>query len=115
VACFGMLVAEDTCLEKENWMTRAMFLATAALLAMLILAPMAMGQGTTVLGGGTTFFSGGGGGGGPPASGSAPSSVQSGGGGGLQTPATGGSAILLPAAVLLLGSGILTYAFLRRR
>jgi hypothetical protein len=53
-------------------MTRAMFLATAALLAMLILAPMAMGQGTTVLGGGTTFFSGGGGGGGPSASGSAP-------------------------------------------
>jgi hypothetical protein len=44
-----------------------------------------------------------------------PGSVQSGGGGGLQTPATGGSAILLPAAVLLLGSGILTYAFLRRR
>ena len=28
---------------------------------------------------------------------------------------TGGPAILLPAAVLLLGSGILTYAILRRR
>jgi hypothetical protein len=48
------------------------------------------------------------------------SSVFAGGGGGgngspAPTPATGGSAILLPAAVLLLGSGILTYAFLRRR
>ena len=31
------------------------------------------------------------------------------------TPETGGSAILLPAAALLLGSGILTYAILRRR
>jgi hypothetical protein len=30
-------------------------------------------------------------------------------------PGTGGPAILLPAAVLLLGSGILTYAILRRR
>jgi hypothetical protein len=32
-------------------MKRAIFLGTAAFLAMLILAPMAMGQGTTVLGG----------------------------------------------------------------
>ena len=30
-------------------------------------------------------------------------------------PDTGGPAILLPAAALLLGSGILTYAILRRR
>jgi len=30
-------------------------------------------------------------------------------------PASGGPAILLPAAALLLGSGILTYAILRRR
>jgi hypothetical protein len=34
-------------------MKRAIFLGTAAFLAMLILAPMAMGQGTTVLGGTT--------------------------------------------------------------
>ena len=30
-------------------------------------------------------------------------------------PKSGGPAILLPAAALLLGSGILTYAILRRR
>ena len=30
-------------------------------------------------------------------------------------PGSGGPAILLPAAALLLGSGILTYAVLRRR
>jgi hypothetical protein len=34
-------------------------------------------------------------------------------GGGL--PPSGGPAILLPAAALLLGSGVLTYASLRRR
>ena len=81
-------------------MKRAVFLATAVLLAMLILTPMAMGQGTTV------FFAGGGGDGSPSASGSPFPPL---------TPETGGSAILLPAAALLLGSGILTYAFLRRR
>ena len=30
-------------------------------------------------------------------------------------PSSGGPAILLPAAALLLGSGVLTYAVLRRR
>ena len=35
-------------------------------------------------------------------------------GGGLQAPVTGGPAFMLPAAALLLGSGILTYAILRR-
>jgi Ca2+-binding RTX toxin-like protein len=54
------------------------------------------------------------------ASGSASGSVsgtwpQAGGGGGLQPPGTGGPATLLPAVSLLLGSGILTYAVLRRR
>ena len=112
---------------------RANFLATAALLAMLILAPMALAQGGTTLDG-TTFSN-------PCArlaykeshklhlsreernmrasgfcnqgpdlitgSGSAsPFAVP---------PGTGGAAILLPAAALLLGSGILTYAILRRR
>jgi hypothetical protein len=38
-----------------------------------------------------------------------------GGGDGIPSADTGGPAVLLPAAVLLLGSGILTYAFLRRR
>jgi hypothetical protein len=37
------------------------------------------------------------------------------GGGGQPLPGSGGPAILLPAAALLLGSGILTYAILRRR
>ena len=73
-------------------MKRAIFLATAALLAMLILAPMALAQGT-IEPTGTSSAS---------ASGYAPL-VD---GGGLD--------ILLPAVALLLGSVILTYAILRR-
>jgi hypothetical protein len=65
-------------------MKRALFLATVCLLVMLIFAPVAFAQETTV-----------------------------------PLPPTGssvtGSAILLPGAALLLGSGILTYAILRRR
>jgi hypothetical protein len=83
---------------------RAVFLATAALLAMLILAPMALAQGTTFVDFGTNFGTTVVGDGIPAGSPSPP-----------LTPETGGSAILLPAAALLLGSGILTYAFLRRR
>ena len=116
VACFEVLVASNTCKEKEDGMTRAIFLATAALLAMLILAPMAFTQDSTVaqdstmIDGKTFLFSVGDGGilettvvDGIPAGGPAP------------TPTTGGPAILLPAVALLLGSGILTYAILRRR
>ena len=46
-----------------------------------------------------------------------PIAAGGGGGGGspAPTPPTGGPAILLPVASLLLGSGILTYAILRRR
>ena len=98
-------------------MKRAIFLATAAFLAMLILVPMALAQDSTVVFpdstviDGTTFmFSGVGGGNlgttavdGIPAGGPTP------------TPTTGGPAILLPGAALLLGSGILTFAILRRR
>ena len=72
-------------------MKKAIFLAMAALLAMLILVPMAVAQDTTMMM--TTMM------------GSAPGEV----------PESGGPAILLPAAALLLGSGILTYAILRRR
>jgi hypothetical protein len=72
-------------------MKRATFLATAALLAMLVLMPMAMAQDTTMME--TTMVTG-----------------QEG-----PIPPSGGPAILLPAAALLLGSGILTYAILRRR
>jgi len=72
-------------------MKRAIFLAMAALLAMLILMPMGVAQDTMME---TTMVSG------SPSPG---------------IPESGGPAILLPAAALLLGSGILTYAILRRR
>ena len=71
-------------------MKRIAILATmVALVAMLALAPMALAQGTTMMTGT-----------GSPSPG---------------VPESGGPAILLPAAALLLGSGILTYAILRRR
>ena len=98
-------------------MKRAIFLAMAAFLAMLILVPMALAQdGTvkfpdnTVINGTTFMFSGGGGEGN-----FGTTSIESVGGGPAPTPSTGGPAVLLPAASLLLGSGILTYAILRRR
>ena len=71
-------------------MKRAIFLVMAALLAMLILVPMAVAQDTTMMEATVTA---------PPG----------------EAPESGGPAILLPAAALLLGSGILTYAILRRR
>jgi hypothetical protein len=71
-------------------MKRAIFLVMVALLAMLILVPMGVAQEGTVM----------------TASPTAPAG---------QVPESGGPAILLPAAALLLGSGILTYAILRRR
>jgi hypothetical protein len=66
-------------------MKRAIFLATVALLAMLVFAPMALAQGTVME---TTP--------------------------GALAP-SGGPSLLLPAAALLLGSGVLAYAILRRR
>jgi hypothetical protein len=83
--------------EKEDWMKRAIFLATAALLVMLILAPVALAQEETTMPGGETTAAAGG-------------ETT----GGALAP-SGGPAILLPAAALLLGSGVLTYAILRRR
>jgi hypothetical protein len=62
---------------------------------MLILVPMAMAQG------GTTIFDY------PLTTGGSPTPVA--------IPDGGGPAILLPAVALLVGSGILTYAILRRR
>ena len=76
-------------------MKRAIFLATAALVALLILMPlmpMATAQYTDA---GTTLYAGG--------DGSPSPSLNP-----LED--TGGPHILVPAAVLLLGSGILTYA-----
>ncbi len=81
-------------------MKRAIFLATAALLLMLVLAPVALAQDTvmqeTVM---QTVM--------------VEDTMTEGTEGPL--PESGGPAILLPAAALLLGSGILTYAVLRRR
>jgi hypothetical protein len=74
--------------QKEDWMKRAIILVTVALAAMLVFAPMGLAQETTMMGTGS------------PSPG---------------VPESGGPAILLPAAALLLGSGILTYAILRRR
>ena len=71
-------------------MKRVIFLAMVVVLAMLILMPMAVAQDMTATATATA---------------SPPSEV----------PPSGGPAILLPAAALLLGSGILTYAILRRR
>jgi uncharacterized BrkB/YihY/UPF0761 family membrane protein len=79
--------------QKEDWMKRFIVLATmVALVAMLALAPMALAQGSTMMS--------------PMATGSPTAGA---------VPESGGPAILLPAAALLLGSGILTYAILRRR
>jgi len=97
--------------EEEDWMKRAIFLATAALLVMLVLAPVALAQDTTAMGAQTQA-----GGGATQAGGGA---TQAGGGtagkAGKPLPPSGGPEILLPAAALLLGSGVLTYAVLRRR
>ncbi len=81
-------------------MKRAIFLATAALLLMLVLAPVALAQDTmmqeTMM---ETVMQ--------------EDTMMEGTTGPL--PSSGGPTILLPAAALLLGSGILTYAVLRRR
>jgi hypothetical protein len=92
--------------EEEDWMKRAIFLATAALLVMLVLAPVALAQDTTMMGGETQM------GGKTKMGGQTGAATQAGGG---PLPSSGGPAILLPAAALLLGSGVLTYAVLRRR
>ena len=68
-------------------MKRAIFLATLVLVLVLVLAPVALAQSPT------------------------PSPTPLPGAGGMPL----GSAIALPAAALLLGAGILTYAILRRR
>jgi hypothetical protein len=70
-------------------MKRVVFLVMVVLLAMLILGPMAVAQTASPMASPTA----------------SPSAV----------PPSGGPSILLPAAALLLGSGILTYAILRRR
>ena len=87
-------------------MKRAIFLATAALLVMLVLAPVALAQeDTTVMEGQTQ-----------PGAQTMPQTQPPGERTpGKPLPPSGGPEILLPAAALLLGSGVLTYAVLRRR
>jgi len=84
--------------EKEDWMKKTIFLAAVALLAILVFAPVALAQRTTAAGGAMTAAAG-----------------AAGGTTGAPLPGSGGPSILLPAAALLLGSGVLTYAILRRR
>jgi uncharacterized Zn-binding protein involved in type VI secretion len=97
-------------------MKRAIFLATAALLVMLVLAPVAMAQDTAMKAGGQTAMKAGGQ---TVMAGGKTAAIAGGqtamGAGGQPLPGSGGPAILLPAAALLLGSGVLTYAILRRR
>jgi hypothetical protein len=78
---------------------RTIYLATAALVALLILAPTVMAQQTT--GGTTTKME--------RTMESTQPLPKSGG------PGFGSASIMLPAAALLLGSGILASAILRRR
>jgi hypothetical protein len=87
-------------------MKRAIFLATAALLVMLVLAPVALAQDTTMMAGETQMRAGGG------TTMMAETQMR---GGKKPLAPSGGPAILLPAAALLLGSGVLTYAIVRRR
>ena len=83
-------------------MKRLILLVVVALMAMLVLAPTAMAQDTTMMMMEDTGMT-----------------MMEMTGAGQQTdddlPTSGGPAILLPAAALLVGSGILTYAILRRR
>jgi hypothetical protein len=89
-------------------MKRAILLATAALLLMLVVAPVAMAQETTVMPAGAAGET-------MPMGAAGGETTMPMDGGRQPLPGSGGPAILLPAAALLLGSGILTYAILRRR
>jgi len=75
---------------------KVIILATAALLVMMFLAPVALADSHTMM------------------EGSMMEGTMS-GGEASNIPESGGPAILLPAAALLIGSGILTFAVLRRR
>ena len=78
-------------------MKRLVYLATAALVAMMILVPTAMAQEVTTMMEETMMME------------TTQPLPKSGG------PVLGSPSILLPAAALLLGSGVLTFAVLRRR
>ena len=78
-------------------MKRLIYLATAALVAMLILVPTAMAQSTQPMMEQTMMME------------TTQPLPKSGG------PVLGSPSVLLPAAALLLGSGVLAFAVLRRR
>jgi pentapeptide MXKDX repeat protein len=103
-------------------MKRLIYLATVSMLALLIMAPTAMAQDSTMMGStmmedsmmgstmmedsmmedsmmGSTMME----------------ETTAGSGASGDLPESGGPAILLPAAALLLGAGILTFAVVRRR
>jgi hypothetical protein len=115
--------------EGEGFVNRLVVLATAAMLAMLVLVPAAMAKDktmmeeTTMMGGTmmeeTTMMGGG-------QKKMMDETTMMGGGQkkmmeettmmmNEDLPESGGPAILLPAAALLLGSGVLAFAVLRRR
>ena len=93
-------------------MKRTILLAMVAFMAMLVLAPVAMAQDTTMMMMETTMM-----GGGQMEETMMMETTMMGAGQQADDdlPQSGGPAILLPAAALLVGSGILTYAILRRR
>ena len=78
-------------------MKRIVYLVTVALVAMLILVPTAMAQEQTMMMEETMMME------------TTQPLPKSGG------PAIGTTSVLLPAAALLLGSGVLAFAVLRRR
>jgi hypothetical protein len=89
-------------------MKRLILLAVVALMAMLVLAPTAMAQDTTMMMEDTGMMM----------EETGMTMMEMTGAGQMDDddlPTSGGPAILLPAAALLVGSGILTYAILRRR
>ena len=89
-------------------MKRIILLAMVALMAMLVLAPTAMAQDTTMMMEDTGMMM----------EETGMTMMEMTGAGQMDDddlPTSGGPAILLPAAALLVGSGILTYAILRRR
>jgi hypothetical protein len=84
--------------RRRYLLKKVIILATAALLVMMVLAPAALGQDTMMMEDSMMM-----------------EDTRVSGGEAPSIPESGGPAILLPAAALLLGSGILTFAVLRRR
>jgi hypothetical protein len=89
-------------------MKRIILLAMVAFMAMLVLAPMAMAQDTTMMMEDTGMMM-------EETGMTMMEMTAAGQQDDSPLPSSGGPAILLPAAALLVGSGILTYAILRRR